>query len=166
MATYVLDTGIILGYLKGSGYAQYLEREYSISSPPNIPLISVISLGEIWSLALQLHWGDVKRKQLRDLLRTLPKVDINNEQLIERYADIDSYSLGKNSVHPLPSGMSAHTMGKNDIWIAATGSIIGATLLTTDKDFDHLKDVFLSVMYIDQSLNWTFAVKCLLYIIY
>lgn len=29
-------------------------------------------------------------------------------------------------------------MGKNDLWIAATAYVTGATLLTTDADFDHL----------------------------
>lgn len=29
-------------------------------------------------------------------------------------------------------------MGKNDVWIAATTKVAGATLLTTDNDFDHL----------------------------
>jgi tRNA(fMet)-specific endonuclease VapC len=33
---------------------------------------------------------------------------------------------------------SARNMGKNDIWIAATARVLGATLLTTDKDFNHL----------------------------
>jgi predicted nucleic acid-binding protein len=35
-------------------------------------------------------------------------------------------------------------MGKNDIWIAATVNVTGATLLTTDQDFDHLDGVFLA----------------------
>jgi len=32
-----------------------------------------------------------------------------------------------------------------DLWIAATASILGATLLTTDADFDHLKGTLLNV---------------------
>jgi predicted nucleic acid-binding protein len=40
-------------------------------------------------------------------------------------------------------------MGKNDIWIAATASVLNATLITTDNDFDHLNGVFLPVIYID-----------------
>lgn len=44
-----------------------------------------------------------------------------------------------------PLKMSARNMGKNDIWIAATASVLGAVLLTTDNDFDHLQDEFLQV---------------------
>jgi len=40
-------------------------------------------------------------------------------------------------------------MGKNDIWIAATASVYGLTLLTTDKDFDHLNEVHVNLEYID-----------------
>ena len=44
-------------------------------------------------------------------------------------------------------------MGKNDIWIAATASVLDATLLTTDKDFDHLNNEFLNVIWLDPALN-------------
>ena len=36
-------------------------------------------------------------------------------------------------------------MGKNDIWIAATAHILNLTLVTTDHDFDHLEDIFISL---------------------
>jgi len=44
-------------------------------------------------------------------------------------------------------------MGKNDLWIAATSSILNATLLTTDTGFDHLNSVFLTIFYIDHKLT-------------
>jgi len=40
-------------------------------------------------------------------------------------------------------------MGKNDLWIAATASAFDIRLITTDKDFDHLKDQFIDLLYID-----------------
>ncbi len=42
--------------------------------------------------------------------------------------------------------MSARNMGKNDLWIAATAHVLGAKLLTTDADFNHLNEVFLDLM--------------------
>jgi tRNA(fMet)-specific endonuclease VapC len=112
-----------------------------------------VSKGEIYSLAVQRDWGGGKLTLLGELLRKLPVVDINNEQIIQRYAEIDAYSLSKDRKRPLPAGQTARVMGKNDLWIAATASVLKATLLTTDHDFDHLDGVFLTVAYIDQKLT-------------
>jgi tRNA(fMet)-specific endonuclease VapC len=53
----------------------------------------------------------------------------------------------------LPAGLTARNMGKNDLWIAATGSVLKATLLTMDEDFNHLNKIFLDVVRIDQRLT-------------
>ncbi len=153
MATYILDTGIVLGYLRGAGYANYVERTFSVASPPNIAVVSIVTLGEIYSLSLQLGWEANRRQKLADLIKSLPNVDISNDQIIERYADIDAFSQGKHPSRRLPTGLSSRNMGKNDIWIAASGSVINAVLLTTDGHFHHLNGEFLSVEYIDQSLT-------------
>ncbi len=152
MATFILDTGIVLGYLKEAGYAHYVEREYAVSSPPNMAIISVVTLGELHSIAIQRGWGERKRRELSEVVRVIPTVDISKDEIIEKYAEIDSYSQGKNPTRKL-QGMSARNMGKNDIWIAATGSVVGARLLTNDHDFDHLNGAFLDVIYIDQHLR-------------
>lgn len=51
-------------------------------------------------------------------------------------------------------GMSSRNMGKNDLWIAAAASVLNAKLLTTDKDFDHLNEEFLEVIYIDHKAEY------------
>lgn len=53
--------------------------------------------------------------------------DINAPEILAAYGEIDhaSREIGR-------------PMGKNDVWIAATAKVTGATLLTTDRDFDHL----------------------------
>lgn len=48
MQKFVLDTGVILGYIRAAGYADYIEKKYAPFTPPNIPLISVVSKGEIY----------------------------------------------------------------------------------------------------------------------
>ena len=93
-----------------------------------------------------------KLKSLDELLRKLPLIDINDEQIIRRYAEIDAYSLSRDPARPLPKGQTARQMGKNDLWIAATASVLKAKLLTTDHDFDHLDGVFVEVNYIDPKL--------------
>lgn len=153
MSTYLLDTGLILGYVRGAGYADYADRRYAVSQPPNVPLISVVSKGEIYSLAIQLSWGEQRKLKLESLLRRIPLVDINTERIIHRYAEIDAFSQGKDLSRSIPTGFTSRNMGKNDIWIAATSSILNATLLTTDRGFDHLNGVFLNLVYIDQTLT-------------
>ncbi|MCB9041874.1 MAG: PIN domain-containing protein [Lewinellaceae bacterium] len=44
---------------------------------------------------------------------------------------------------------SSRNMGKNDIWTAATASIYGLKLITTDKDFDHLKEEYINLEQIN-----------------
>lgn len=153
MTTYLLDTGIILGYVRGAGYAEYVEKRFGVSMPPNIALISVVTVGEIYSVSLQFGWSEEKKRKLGDILGKIPFADIGDHQILEKYAEIDAYSQGKHPSKKLLQGVSSRNMGKNDIWIAATGSVINALLLTTDHDFDHLNGVFLKVEYIDQSLR-------------
>jgi tRNA(fMet)-specific endonuclease VapC len=69
----------------------------------------------------------------RFLLNYFSRVSIDTEEILENYAKIDAYSREK-----------GYTMGKNDLWIAATASATGAVLVTTDGDFDHLDGVFLT----------------------
>lgn len=153
MQKFVLDTGVILGYVRAAGYAEYIEKKYAPFTPPNIPLVSVVSKGEIYSLARQFSWVGVKLKALDELLRKLPTVDVSHDQIIQRYSEIDAFSLGKDKARPLPKGQTARVMGKNDLWIAATASVLNAALLAIDHDFDHLSGVFLDVIYIDQKLK-------------
>lgn len=153
MQKFVLDTGVVLGYIRAAGYAEYVEKKYAPFAPPNTPLISVVSKGEIYSLAKQFGWAGGKLKALDELLRKLPTVDISHDQIIQRYSEIDAFSLGKDKARPLPTGQTARVMGKNDLWIAATASVLNATLLAIDHDFDHLSSLFLNVIYIDQKLT-------------
>ncbi len=149
MARYLLDTGVLLGYLRTSPYAAFAEQQYQPFTLPNISAISIVTQGELRSLALQLHWGVHKQQRLEEAFRKVPRIDINNDSIIQRYAEIDTFSQGKLTGKDLPPGMSSRNMGKNDLWIAATASVLNATLLTTDDDFSHLHDVFMTVIYID-----------------
>jgi predicted nucleic acid-binding protein len=65
------------------------------------------------------------------------------------YGKIDAYSQGKLKDISLPQGMSARNMGKNDLWIAAVAYVLEATLITTDKDFEHLSPALINLDYID-----------------
>lgn len=82
-------------------------------------------------------------QQMLLLLDKFNPIDIFYEDIILRYAEIDAYSQGK--LQNKAATFTARNMGKNDLWIAACASILGATLLTTDTDFDHLDNEFLTL---------------------
>lgn len=63
MSLFVLDTGILLGYIRGAGYAEYVEKRFRVNEPPNIAVISTVSKGEIYSLAIQFGWGGEEEKR-------------------------------------------------------------------------------------------------------
>jgi tRNA(fMet)-specific endonuclease VapC len=151
MAKYLLYKGILLGFIRGSEYAKYAEGKYQLFDLRNEIYISVISVGEILSLAIQFDWGEAKKANLKKTINEIPWVDINNEEVLNRYAEIDAFCLNKNKAKPLPPGRSAKILQKNDLWIASTASVLNATLLTIDKDFDLLQNEYLNVVYIDKS---------------
>lgn len=146
MRRLVLDTNIVLGVLKDAPYVAEVERRAGLSHPDTVSSISIVSVGEIRSLAYQWGWGERKLKRLADHLAALPVAGLS-DPIVERYAQIDAFSQGRLRDRPLEG--SARNMGKNDLWIAATASVTQATLVTTDKDFDHLHGVFLDLVWID-----------------
>ena len=137
----ILDSNILLHYVRQNPLAADIEARYALTTANPAPIISIVTEGELRALALQLAWGAQKRQQLEYLLGYFPIIPLPFSQIVSVYAEIDDYSR-RNGV----------AMGKNDIWIAATASVTGARLLTTDKDFDHLDGVFLSRDWIDPVL--------------
>ncbi|WP_353887438.1 PIN domain-containing protein [uncultured Spirosoma sp.] len=143
---YVLDTNIVIAYLRKHPLAQFIDDTYDVLSSQNDTFISVVTVGELRSLALQNNWGTQRTTLLNDYLNRFLVTDINVETVIQRYAIIDAYSQGRLATNPL-SG-SARNMSKNDLWISATASVLGATLLTMDRDFDHIHSQYVNVAYI------------------
>ena len=144
---YLFDTNILLIYLRSPQTRSFIEEKYRPFDLPNIPLISVVSEGEIRSLALRNHWGSKRLNALEEFLQELIIIDINAEDIIHTYAEIDTFSQGKLLGKPL--NMSSRNMGKNDLWIAASASVTDSTLLTTDADFEHLDGKYLDVIKVD-----------------
>lgn len=135
---YLLDTGILLALMRGGALARAIEASYALRTSPAAPLISVVSEGEMHSLARQFRWGASRWRQLRVLLQQFPPLPLETPGVIDAYGEIDHYSL-----------VVGRPMGKNDVWIAATARVTGATLLTLDRDFDHLDPHFFRRVHID-----------------
>jgi tRNA(fMet)-specific endonuclease VapC len=145
MRRYLLDTGVLVHYARQSLLYKEIEAKKKILSPDCIPLVSVVTHGEILSFGIQNNWGPAKLQSITSLLSKLIIIDINSGDgdLLKAYAEIDAFSKGKLSSHPL--GTSAINMGKNDLWIAATAKVANASLITIDSDFNHLDGKFIDV---------------------
>ena len=145
---YLLDSNILLHIVRGKR-AYFLEN-FGLNDPSNKVFTSVVSVGEMRSFSLRNKWGESKRQILETVFNEFPPIDINIEPILNHYAQIDAFCQNKLDNYPLIG--SARKMGKNDLWIAASASAINATLITTDKDFDHLDPLFFRVVYIEPSL--------------
>ena len=145
---YVLDTNILLLYLKDDRTKAIIEQHYDPFAAVNNPIISIVTVGEMRALARKNHWGDKRLKAVETLMSKLIIADIKYEPILNKYAEIDAFSQGTIKENPL--GMSARNMGKNDLWIAATTAVADAMLITTDGDFDHLHQKFFDVAKIEK----------------
>lgn len=144
---YLFDTNILLLYMRPSDLKEKVEQMLNLQDKMDTLIVSVVSVGEIKSLAIQNKWGERRLEKLEALLQKILIADIRINSILQRYAEIDAFSQGKLST--LKANFTARNMGKNDLWIAATASVLNIPLLTTDNDFDHLNDVYLSLQKID-----------------
>lgn len=140
---YLLDTNIVLTYLRNNETAQKIEKELNLFSVENTLLISVVTVGELKSIAIQNNWAERKVNLLLNKLNEFIITDIHIEEIVNQYAKIDAFSQGKFSEYK--TNFSSRNMGKNDLWIAATASALGLELVTMDNDFNHLKGVFIEL---------------------
>ena len=95
--------------------------------------------------------GQQRRTRL-DRCSTKCRTWHRNRRILEAYARIDAWTHGNpvNSPRNAPPPRQAVPMKQNDIWVAATAHASGSALLSTDKDFAHLDDVWFDFTWIDQ----------------
>ena len=75
-------------------------------------------------LAFSSSWGERRKALLKTQIEKTLVIPIAHPGVHERWAEINSALRA-----------AGQTIGQNDIWIAATTSVAGMTLLTADKDF-------------------------------
>lgn len=140
----LLDTNILI-YLSKYPKQNLLSR---LINPGNDKLfVSVASLGELKSIALQNNWGQAKWKVIETILQESVIIEIN-ENLLDTYAHIDAFSQRRNADFQQYLFDTPRNMGKNDLWIAATAALLNLMLVTTDADFNHLHKVFFDLKHI------------------
>lgn len=134
---FLLDTNILIHYARRNEIGEGIEIQYQLFTTPTIPLVSYVSEAEARAFAEFRGWGQPALKQLSFLFSVFRIVPMDSPALLPAYIEIDVYSRRQ--------GIK---MGKNDLWIAATARVTGATILTTDQDFDHLNGTLLQRDYI------------------
>lgn len=144
MRKFVLDTNILLHYVRQSELAQEVERELNLLSKDAIPMIASVSIGEMEGFVQRQEWGQAKINRLKKLVEKIAVIDIAaaDDQLMNAYATLWNYS--KNALPGDKLGKSIG-IGQNDVWIAALAHTAKAALVTTDGDFDHLNGKWITV---------------------
>ena len=113
---YLLDTNILVAYIRAGMLGAYIEERFGLDASPYRPLISVVVVGEILALARKFRWGDHKVQTMRRRLRELVRIDISDERVLDAYSELAEFTRDH------------ETIPQNDIWIAATAKVTGATL--------------------------------------
>jgi tRNA(fMet)-specific endonuclease VapC len=144
MKRYVLDTSTLLHYIRGKTQFENIESDLGLLKNDVIPILSSVTIGEIEAFVQRQNWGEPKLKRMKSLLDKMFIVDINakDEKLMQAYATLWNYS--KNALPDNPFGKSIG-IGQNDVWIAATALAANAVLVSTDNDFNHLENSFLTI---------------------
>lgn len=127
-ANLLLDTGILIHLCRGGEAEARLQARYGLRDRRIVPWTSVVCVGEVLAMARRNGWGEPRMKVLQDLLAHLVVLNLRSGAIVEAYAELDAHLSG-----------AGQRMGQqNDLWIAATARATGATILTTDRDFDVL----------------------------
>lgn len=133
------DTNILIKIVRDKSETGKVRK--SVNPEEDAEFTSLINKAEILSIALQNNWGIRRMSRLEALFEEIIVIDLSDPQFLDAYVNIDAFSQGKHPKMHLEG--SAKNMGKNDLWIASTVSVLKFTLITTDKDFDHLDNVFI-----------------------
>ena len=144
---------MLLGFVREASWAIRAREMFDLGDSATMVFTSIICWGELLALAEKNGWGWNKRHRLEQVLEDFPTVDINKKGVLSAYALIDAWTHGTPVASPAqtPPPRPAVSMTQNDLWIAATAHETKATLLSTDKDFDHLNRVWIRFAYVDQS---------------
>lgn len=123
---YLLDTGIVLLATRACNASKVIDAQFGLNASSFRPAISEVTVGELLAFATASHWGEKRKAALMDRLKTSLIIPISHPGVHQRWAAMQSTLQGVGI-----------TVGQNDIWIAATASVTGLTVLSTDKDFKH-----------------------------
>lgn len=133
----LLDTNVLLHLIRGRAAGRWIDVRYGLRGRPEKPLVSVVSVGELFRIAHRREWGAGRLAALNDLVAEMLVIGLEPE-IVRGYGRIGAYLDGTGT--PIP---------QNDTWIAATAASKRAVLLTTDAHFDRLHPAHAEREFID-----------------
>src|SRR5258707_11440967 len=104
---YLLDTNILVHFVRSDAIWRHIRATYSPLLVDPRPLISIVTVGELRSLANQFGWQAAKRSQMDFVSSYFRRISIDADRILDAYGMIDAHT--QNIGQP---------MGKNDLWIA------------------------------------------------
>ena len=122
----VLDTNVLLHLIRGRQAGRWIDERYGLRTRSEKPLVSVVSVGELFRIAHRREWGTGRLSALNDLVAEMLVIGLEPE-IVRAYGRMGAFLDAAGT--PLP---------QNDIWIAATAASKRAVLLTTDAHFNRL----------------------------
>lgn len=137
----LFDTNIIISIARSTNPVKAVEL---LNPNAELIYISIESIAEVQSIAFQNNWGSVKLTSLEYIFSNVTVIELT-DILIDAYINIDAFSQRNHPSFQEFPHKTSRNMGKNDLWIAATASLLNLTLVTTDADFDHLNNYFLKL---------------------
>ena len=79
---YFLDTNIIVIYLRNDKTRTQIDEEFEPFAKPNVPIISVVTIGEIKSIGIRNKWGKQKLANVELIYKKCVVVGINKKPII------------------------------------------------------------------------------------
>ena len=137
----LFDTNIILWIARDTTGYKIIE---AMNPQDKIVYVSFVNIAEAQSIVFQNNWGFSKIRRMEAFLENVRIIEVS-DVLMNSYIGIDSFSQRNHRNFDSYDFKTPRNMGKNDLWIADTASLLNLTLVTTDSDFDHLSDNFLDL---------------------
>ncbi|MCB9289300.1 MAG: hypothetical protein H6560_18465 [Lewinellaceae bacterium] len=81
---FLWDTNILVHYIRESNLYNQMDEQYGFLGPSNRVFLSIVSIGEIYSLAKQRQWGVKKMKQLENTLQAIHPLAIAKKTSFKR----------------------------------------------------------------------------------
>lgn len=126
---FLLDTSVVLHATRAnSAVPGAIDAQFGLSSSRFRPAICEVTVAEL--IAFSSNWSEPRKDLLKTQIDKTLIIPIAHPGVHQRWAEMSSALRS--------AGL---TVGQNDIWIAATASVTGMILLTTDRDFLMIKRV-------------------------